>query len=109
MWDKFVFDTLVLNFVVLSFIVFRSYDERIKPLTLLLLIQIFMSIVVSWLTNSVVFVGIANPFPFTVCCTVYNVYSVWNILRDGPEEDFLEFILFNVVVAAMAKTSEKFM
>lgn len=107
MWDKFLFDTLAANFVVLSIIVFRSYDERLKPLTFQLLIQIFMTIVGSWLTNSVVFIGIANPFPFTICCTAYNVYSVWNILRDGPEEDFLEFILFNVVVAAMVKMSEK--
>lgn len=107
MWDKFLFDTLVANSVVLSFNVFRSYDERLKPLTLQLLIQIFMTIVGSWLTNSVFFIGIANPFPFTFCCTAYSIYSVWNILRDGPEEDFLEFILFNVGVAAMVKMSEK--
>lgn len=107
MWDKFLFDTLVANLVVLSCIVFRSYDERLKPLTLQLLIQIFMTIVGSWLTNSVFFIGIANPFPFTICCTAYSIYSVWNILRDGPEEDFLELILFNVGVAAMVKMSEK--
>lgn len=65
-----------------------------------------MTLAGSGLTNGVIFVGILNPVSFVICCTVYSVYGMWNLQRRGPEDDFGEVMMFNVVVAAMGKFSE---
>lgn len=106
MAEKYLMKILVANFFVLPLLYFRPYDERFKPLPLQLWAQISVTIVGSELTKGVSFVGISNPVPFVICCTAYSVYGVWNLLRRGPEDDFLEVLVFNVVYAAMAKFSE---
>lgn len=100
--------TLVANFFVLTFLNLRPYGERFKPLPLQLWVQIFIALIFKYsgLTKGVSFVGISNPIPFVICCTAYSVYGVWNLLRRGPEDDFREVMVFNVVVAAMGKFSE---
>lgn len=101
-----ILTALVANFFVLSVLNLRPFSERPKPLPLQLWVQIFMTLASSGLTKGVSFVGISNPIPFVICCTAYSVYGVWNLLRDGPEDDFREVMVFNVVVAAMGKFSE---
>lgn len=98
--------TLFANFFVLSILNLRLHGERLKPLPLQLWVQIFMTLAGSGLTKGVSFVGISNPVSFVICCSAYSVYGVWNLLRRGPEDDFREFMMFNVVVAAMGKFSE---
>lgn len=106
MAEKLLLKTLEVNFFVLTILNLRPYGERLKPLPLQLWVQIFMTLAGSGLTKGVSFVGISNPVPFVICCTAYSVYGVWNLLRRGPEDDFCEVMVFNVVLAAMAKFSE---
>lgn len=106
MAEKFLLKTLVANFIVLTCLNLRHYGERFKPLPLQLWVQIFMILAGYGLTKGVSFVGISYPIPFVICCTAYSVYGVWNLVRRGPEDDFREVLVFNVVVAAMGKLSE---
>lgn len=104
--ENLLLTTLVANFFALSILNLRPYGERLKPLPLQLWVLILMTLAGSGLTKGVSFVGISNPVPFVICCTAYSVYGVWNLLRGGPEDDFREVLVFNVVVAAMGKFSE---
>lgn len=106
MAENLLLTTLVGNFFVLSILNLRPHGERLKPLPLQLWVQIFITLASSAFTKRVSFVGISNPVPFVICCTAYSVYGVWNLLRRGPEDDFHEVVMFNVVVAAMGKFSE---
>lgn len=106
MAENLLLTTLVGNFFVLSLLNLRPHGERLKPLPLQLWVQIFITLASSAFTKGVSFVGISNPVPFVICCTAYSVYGVWNLLRRGPEDDFHEVMMFNVVVAAMGKFSE---